>query len=109
MAPIRLLIADDHTLFRHGLRHICEADGTCEVIGQARTGLEAVDLARRLQPDVILIDINMPELNGIQATRAICADDPDAAIIILTMYRQEGRVFEAIKAGSAGLSPQVRG
>lgn len=102
MAPIRVLIADDHRLFRQGLRHVCQAAGGIEVVGEAEDGREAVRLAQQLKPDVILMDIQMPEQDGVEATRLITADNPRARVIILTMYRQDQYVFEAIKAGARG-------
>jgi DNA-binding NarL/FixJ family response regulator len=102
MPPIRLLIADDHRLFRQGLRQLCELLGGFEVVGEAENGQEAVDLAHRLKPDVILMDINMPVLDGVQATHFITEENPSARVIILTMYRQDQYVLEAIKAGARG-------
>lgn len=102
MAPIRVLIADDHRLFRQGMRQICEAKGGFEVVGEAENGQEAVELARQLKPDVVLMDINMPVLDGVQATSLITEDNPSVRVIILTMYRQDHYVFEAIKAGARG-------
>lgn len=101
MSPIRVLIADDHRLFRQGLRYVCQAGGI-EVVGEAEDGWEAVRLARQLQPDVILMDIRMPGLDGVEATRRITGSHPGIRIIILTMYRQDQYVFEAIKAGAHG-------
>ncbi len=101
MSPIRVLIADDHRLFRQGLRYVCQAGGI-EVVGEAEDGWEAVRLARQLQPDVVLMDIRMPGLDGVEATRLITANQPEVRIIILTMYRQDQYVFEAIKAGAQG-------
>jgi len=102
MSPIRVLIADDHRLFRQGLRQICETVGRLEVVGEAENGEEAVALALRLKPDVVLMDIRMPVMDGVEATRRIAASVPSARIIILTMYRQDQYVFEAIKAGARG-------
>ena len=102
MVPIRVLLADDHTLFRQGLRQICEAKGGFEVVGEAEDGQEAVHLAAELKPDVILMDISMPNLDGIQATLQIMEQDPEARIIALTMYEQNHYVFNAIKAGAKG-------
>jgi DNA-binding NarL/FixJ family response regulator len=97
-----LLLADDHTLFREGVRQVCTVVGGFDVVGEAATGVEAVSLARTLKPDVILMDIQMPEMDGVGATAAITGENPDARVIILTMYRQDTYVFEAIKAGARG-------
>jgi DNA-binding NarL/FixJ family response regulator len=99
---IRVLIADDHRLFRQGVRQICELKGHFEVVGEAENGREAVALARSLEPDVILMDIQMSGLDGVQATQQIMAHTPLARVIILTMYRRDDYVFEAIKAGARG-------
>lgn len=98
--PIRVLIADDHAVVRQGLSQICDAELDMQVVGQAADGEEACRLAVQAQPDVVVIDINMPELDGVQATRRIMADNPDVGVIILTMHRQDQYVFEAIKAGA---------
>lgn len=98
--PIRLLIADDHTMVRQGLSQICEAEPDMQVVGQAADGQEACRLARLAQPDVVVMDINMPVLDGVQATRHITNSSPGVGVIILTMYRQDQYVFEAIKAGA---------
>lgn len=97
---IRILIADDHTMVRQGLSQICDAEPDMTVIGQAGNGAEAVSLALRLHPDVVVMDINMPGMDGVQATRAITAAQEDIGVVILTMYRQDQHVFEAIKAGA---------
>ena len=98
--PIRLLIADDHTMVRQGLSQICDAEPDMQVVGQAADGREACRLAQLMQPDVVVMDINMPVLDGVQATRHITDSDPRIGVIILTMYRQDQHVFEAIKAGA---------
>ncbi|MCU0501686.1 MAG: response regulator transcription factor [Anaerolineae bacterium] len=102
MSKIRVLLADDHRLFREGLRQICEVLGDFIVVGEATHGQEAVALAVQLEPDVILMDIRMPGLDGVQATQQISERLHSTGVIILTMYRQENYVFEAIKAGARG-------
>lgn len=100
MSRIRVLIADDHTMVRQGLSQICEAEPDMQVVGQAADGRQAVRLARSLQPDIVVMDINMPGQDGVEATTAITAENPSIGVIILTMYRQDQYVFEAIKAGA---------
>ncbi len=102
MSPIRLLLADDHRLFRQGLRHLCEAAGDLRVVGEAEDGEQAVRLARQLRPDVALMDIQMPRLDGVEATRQIVESCPETRVIVLTMYREERYVFDAIRAGAQG-------
>lgn len=99
---ITLLIADDHTLFRQGLRQMCEMNGGFEVLAEAQTGQEAVKLARKHQPDVILLDIRMPDLTGVEATKIIMQENPAAKILILTMYQQDHHIVAAIRAGAKG-------
>jgi DNA-binding NarL/FixJ family response regulator len=102
MPPIRLLIADDHTLVRQGLRQLCEGLGGFVVVAEAEDGAQAVALARTVQPDVILMDIVMPGLDGVAAIRQILRQLPAARIIALTMYRQEQYMLDAIRAGARG-------
>ncbi len=99
---IRLLLCDDHTMFRQGLRSILETEEGFRVIGEAATGREAVRYALSTHPDIIIMDIQMPELDGVAATKTILEEFPEARVIILTMYRQDRYVFEAIKAGARG-------
>jgi len=98
---IQVLIADDHPLFRFGLRALLEAEQGTAVIGEATTGVEAVTLAADLGPDVIVMDINMPDLNGIEATKQILDADPTANILIMTMFDDDS-VFAAMRAGARG-------
>lgn len=102
MPPIRLLIADDHTLMRQGLRQLCEGMGSFSVIAEAENGAQAVALAHTTQPDVILMDIVMPEMDGVEAIRQILRETPAARIIALTMYREERYMLNAIRAGARG-------
>lgn len=99
---IRVLIADDHTVLRHGLRLILNAADGISVAGEAVDGREAVAKALELQPDVVLMDVNMPELNGIEATRQIRAVRPDIQILMLTISKQDEDLIGAIKAGARG-------
>jgi DNA-binding NarL/FixJ family response regulator len=102
MPPTRILIADDHTLMRQGLRQLCEGLGGFTVVAEAENGAQAVTLARTTQPDVILMDIVMPGLDGVEAIRQIVGEIPAARIIALTMYRQEQYMLDAIRAGARG-------
>lgn len=102
MNVIRLLIADDHTLFREGVRALLSSAGDVEVVGEAATGAEAVRVAAELLPDVILMDINMPELNGIEAARRILHTSPHIGLIMLTMLEDDDSVFAAMRAGAHG-------
>lgn len=102
MADIRLLLADDHRLFREGVRHICETIGNFVVVGEAEDGQKAVELTKKLAPDIVLMDINMPILDGVQATLLITDQMPSVQVVILTMHRQDQHVFSAIKAGARG-------
>jgi NarL family two-component system response regulator LiaR len=97
---IRILIADDHTLMRQGLHEICTSIGRFEVVAEAKDGAEAVDLRRTSHPDVILMDLAMPGMDGVEAIRRILADAPASRIIALTMYREEPYMLAAIRAGA---------
>jgi len=97
---IRIAIADDHTLMRQGLREICEGVGRFTVVGEARNGVEAVALRRTAQPDVFLMDLAMPEMDGAEAIRQIITEAPTSRILALTMFREESYMLEAIRAGA---------
>ena len=99
---IRILIADDHSLFRQGLRSLLEVEGDLRVIGEAASGREALRAALETRPDIVLMDIQMPGLDGVEATKEILKEFPEAKVIMLTMYRQDAYVFEAVKAGARG-------
>jgi DNA-binding NarL/FixJ family response regulator len=102
MDSIRILIADDHPVFRYGLRALLSAEPTTEVVGEATTGEEVIAAALSLQPDVILMDLNMPSVNGIEATRRILAETPHVSILVLTMFDDDDSVFAAMRAGARG-------
>jgi two-component system, NarL family, response regulator NreC len=99
---IRLLVVDDHALLRQALRSLLDGQDTLEVIGEAVNGREAVDAAERLRPDVILMDMVMPGLNGIEATRQIMKRSPSCRVLILTAYLEDERLLQALRAGAAG-------
>jgi len=100
--PIRILIADDYPLFRAGLRALLESIPDTEVAGEAATGEEAVEAAVALVPDVVVMDINMPGLNGIDATRRIVDASEDVKVLVMTMHDDDEAVFAAIRAGARG-------
>jgi DNA-binding NarL/FixJ family response regulator len=102
MESIRILVADDHLLFRDGLRALIDSAPDCELAGEASTGEEAVNLAAELQPDLILMDVRMPGLDGIQATRQIVRTSPHIGILVLTMLEDDNSVFTAMRAGARG-------
>jgi len=102
LKTITVLLADDHAVVRQGLRTLLEIDGQCEVVGQAQTGREAVDMAAVLKPDVILMDIAMPELNGLAATMQILAHDPKALVLMLSAHSDDEYVKRTIAVGAVG-------
>ncbi|MFO7682366.1 MAG: response regulator transcription factor [Chloroflexota bacterium] len=99
---IQILIADDHTLFRDGLKALFGSVADTAVIGEAATGIEAISLAEKLQPDVVLMDIQMPGSNGIEATRQIVRTSPHIGVIMVTMFEDDDSVFAAMRAGARG-------
>lgn len=102
MTRIRILLADDHAIIREGLRAILLETGDIEVVGQAAEGLEAIRLAQELKPDVVVMDIAMPRLNGLEATRRILKACPEVRVLVLSQYERKDYVLEAIAAGAAG-------
>jgi DNA-binding NarL/FixJ family response regulator len=100
---VRVLIVDDQALVRTGFRMILEAESDMEVVGEAADGREAIDETRRLRPDVVLMDVRMPELDGIEATRRLLERDPvDAKVVMLTTFDMDEYVYEALQAGASG-------
>lgn len=99
---MNILIADDHPIFRSGVRNLLQTTGDMCIVGVASTGEEAIELATSLQPDVILMDIRMPGINGIDATRQIMEKHPGIQILILTMFKDDKSVFTAMRAGAKG-------
>jgi DNA-binding NarL/FixJ family response regulator len=100
--PIRVIVVDDQSLIREGLAIILDAQPDIQVVGQAGDGHEAIALADRLKPDVVLMDIKMPRMNGIAATREIVRRQPGAQVLILTTYSEDELIFEGIRAGACG-------
>jgi len=98
--PIRIMLADDHTIMRNGLRLVLEQETDFAVVGEAANGREAIEVASRENPDVAVIDVAMPILNGIEATKRITADHPRTAVVILSMHSDEAYIVKALKAGA---------
>ncbi len=99
---LRILLADDHPLFRDGLKALLASVADAEVVGEAATGQEVVALALELQPDVVVMDLHMPELNGIEATRRVVESSPHVGVLVLTMVEDDDAVFAAMRAGARG-------
>lgn len=102
MNSLRILIADDHPVFRHGVRALLEATPEMDVVGEVTTGEEAIAQAEALQPEVVLMDIQMPGVNGIDATRQIVQTSPHIRVLVVTMFQDDGSVFAAMRAGARG-------
>ena len=100
--PARLLIADDHALLRTGMRAMLEAEPDLVIVGEAANGREAVELCRELLPDLVLMDLSMPEMGGIDATRVIKAEYPRTGVLVLTAHADQEMLLEAVRAGAAG-------
>ncbi len=102
MTKIRVLICDDHTILREGIRMLLNSQSDLQVVGEAMDGRDAIAKARTLKPDVILMDIAMPSLNGLEATKQIRRDDPNARVLVLTMYESDEYVAQMLEAGATG-------
>jgi DNA-binding NarL/FixJ family response regulator len=100
--PIRILVADDHAAFRSGLSALLRTQTGLVLVGEAQTGVEAVEMALELQPDVVIMDLNMPGLDGISATRQIVDASPHIAVLVLTMADDDAALFDAVRAGARG-------
>ncbi len=98
---IEVLLVDDHPIYRQGLKYILEGSGKIRVVGEASDGMEALELARKLSPDVAIVDINLPRMNGLELTRSIRMHCPDTAVILITGFDAEHQLFHAIRAGAA--------
>jgi DNA-binding NarL/FixJ family response regulator len=101
-STITILLADDHTIVRQGLKLILSAHADLKVVGEAANGREAVELAAKLQPDIVLLDVQMPELNGMEATRKMVAANPRIRILVLSMHKEAVYVREILRAGARG-------
>ena len=102
MTSLRIIIVDDHDVVRRGVRSLLESQPGWEIVGEATTGREAVELAKRLQPDVIVMDLTLPELNGLDATRQILKDSPRSEVLVLTMHHSEELARDVLQAGARG-------
>ena len=102
MKPIRVLVADDHTIVRDGLVALLNSSGDCQVVGQAADGVSTVELALKTQPDVVVVDISMPKLNGIEVVRRLTKELESTRILVLTMHAEEEYVMHVVRAGAAG-------
>ena len=102
MKKIKVLIVDDHLVIREGLSAVLQTKADVQVVGDVGNGQEAVEKARQLKPDVILMDISMPVMDGVEATRIIRKENPDVGIVVLTMHEEEEFIFNAVKAGATG-------
>ena len=106
MGKIRLILADDHAVVRSGIRMLLEAQPDIEIVSEAESGRQAVDQVRRLKPDVVLMDVQMPELNGIEATQKIKEIAPETAVLALTMHEDDQYFFEMLHSGASGYVPK---
>ena len=106
MTPIRILLVDDHTVVRAGLRMLLGADPELQIVGEAENGAQALRLTDELAPDVVLMDISMPDMNGIEATRKIKEQNPNVVVLALTMHEDDQYFFEMLAAGASGYVPK---
>lgn len=102
MKPIRVMVADDHVLVREGLRQLLQTQSDIEVVGEAGDGIEALELARKLRPDVLLLDIAMPRMNGLETVRLISSAAPETRVVVLSMYDKEAYAHQMLHAGAYG-------
>lgn len=102
MTTLRIVIVDDHSVVRRGVRALLESQPGWEVVAEAQTGREAVDVVKRLQPDIVVIDLSLPELNGLDATRQIVKESPRTEVLVLTMHHSEQLVHDVLHAGARG-------
>jgi len=100
--PLRILVVDDHAVVRRGVRSLLESRDGWEVCGEAMTGRDAVEQSRRLRPDVVVMDLSLPELNGLEATRHILKDAPETEVLVLTMHQSEELARDVLQAGARG-------
>jgi len=100
--PLRVLIVDDHPVFLAGLKMLLDADHRTEVVGEAATGRQAIDLAAQVQPDAVVMDLDLPDVKGIEATRVITRTSPHIGVLVLTMFDDDDSVFAAMRAGARG-------
>ncbi len=100
--PVRILVVDDHSLFRKGLKSLLDGEPGLKVVAEATNGREAIEKTRHHEPDIILMDLSMPEMNGLEATRRIKEEMPNARIVILTVEEKDENLFEAVKSGAQG-------
>jgi two-component system response regulator NreC len=103
---MRVLLADDHPIMRAGIRLLLENESDIDIVGEADNGLKAVEMTQSLRPDVVIMDISMPDLDGFEATRRICQSCPNTRVLVLTMYDSEEHFFEILKAGAVGYVPK---
>src|SRR5437868_1309999 len=102
MPPIRILLADDHAVVRDGLRALLDRQPDLQIVAEASDGHECIELSERHTPDVVMMDVAMPRMNGIEATRRILAVNPATAVVILSMHQDESYVLQSLKAGARG-------